>query len=78
MDIREGRISREEGLALVEQYDGKRPESLDAFLNETDLSERDFMDILAKKVVSPWKPVRYENRPITGPHIENTKNPLEV
>ena len=78
LDIREGRISREEGLALVEQYDGKRPESLDAFLKEIDLLENNFMDILAEQVVSPWKPVKYENRPETGSHIENTKNPLEI
>ena len=78
LDIRQGLLSREEGLKLTEKYDGKRPGSLDAFLEEIGLSEMEFIEILSKHVVSPWKPVRYENKPETGPHIENTKNPLEI
>jgi len=78
LDIKEGRITREEGLLLAKRYDGKRPESLNAFLSEIELSEKEFMDVLSEHVVHPWKPVRYENRPETGHHIENTKNPLEL
>ena len=77
LDIRENRITREEGIALVEKYDGKRPESLDDFLEEIGLSEKEFMEILSKHVVHPWKPVLYNNRPEKGPNIENTRNPLE-
>lgn len=41
-DIRDGLITREEGMKLVEKYDGKRPNALDAFLKEIDMTEKDF------------------------------------
>jgi len=41
-DIREGRITREAALKLIEKYDGNRPRALDAFIKETKISEEDF------------------------------------
>ncbi|MFH1536890.1 MAG: N-acetyl sugar amidotransferase [Patescibacteria group bacterium] len=41
-DVREGLMSREEALKLVEQYDGKRPRALDDFFNEVEMSEEEF------------------------------------
>ena len=51
-DIREGLISREQGLKLVEQYEGKKPQELTAFLvNELNMTEEEFLRMtLAHKV----------------------------
>lgn len=76
IDVREGRISREEALRLEEKYDGKRPASVDAFLDEIGLTEPEFMDILQQHTVEPWRGVRFEDRPETGPFLENTLDPL--
>ena len=45
-DIREGRISREEGIKLVKKYDNRRPEDLDTFLAELELDEEEFYKIV--------------------------------
>src|SRR3989344_2680297 len=43
LDIRNGRISREEGVKLVEQYDGKRPrKAIAEFLKYSGISEAEF------------------------------------
>ena len=57
IDIRNGRLSREEGLELMRRYDGKRPASLDIFLDFVGLSEAEFEEIARQHVVSPnsWK-----------------------
>jgi N-acetyl sugar amidotransferase len=55
IDIRNGALGREEALALEEQYDGKRPASLEWFLNILQISEAEFYEILEKHQVHPWK-----------------------
>lgn len=45
-DIREGRITRKEGIQLVKKYDPARPEDLDTFLDELDLTEEALMHII--------------------------------
>ncbi len=52
-EIREGRLSTEEGSKLVDQYDGKKPESLDYFLDILGITEDEFMDIAIGNVISP-------------------------
>jgi len=47
-DIREGRISRAEGLKLVKKYDGKKPKALKAFLTETQITEAEFNKLTKK------------------------------
>jgi len=42
-DIREGRITREEGIKLVKKYDNQRPEDLDTFLQELGMTEQELM-----------------------------------
>jgi len=42
-DIRLGRMTREEGIAMVEKYDGKRPCDLDIILEYLDMSEEEFV-----------------------------------
>ena len=53
IDIRNNRMSREEGVRLVEEYDGKRPASLDFFLDFLGISEQRFMEIIEAHVVAP-------------------------
>lgn len=55
IDIRNGALGREEALALEAQYDGKRPASIDWFLNILEISESEFYEILEKHQVHPWK-----------------------
>jgi hypothetical protein len=45
IDIRNGRISREEAMKLVQEYEGQRPHALDLFLDYTGLTEVEFMEI---------------------------------
>ncbi len=56
IDIRNGRITREEGMKLLEEYDGKRPASLDLFLKYVGITEDEFVDIAMQHWVEPWVP----------------------
>lgn len=53
IDIRNGRMSHEEGLELLKRYEGKRPPSLDLFLQFTGLTEDEFLEIAMSHTVSP-------------------------
>ncbi len=55
IDIRNSRLTREEGVKLAEQYDAKRPASLDSFLEILQISEEEFYELLVKHAVHPWK-----------------------
>ena len=57
IDIRNGRLSREEGLSLMRAHDGKRPASLDVFLDFVGINEEEFEEIARQHVVAPntWK-----------------------
>jgi len=54
IDIRNGRMDRKRALELVEQYDGKRPASLDVFLKYVGITEDEFHDIAKQHAVAPW------------------------
>lgn len=53
IDIRNRRMTREEGLDMVKEYEGKRPPSLDLFLDFIGLSEAEFLEIAMSHGVSP-------------------------
>lgn len=55
IDIRNGRMTREEGMELVEKYEGKRPPSLDLFLKFIGLTEEEFHSIAMSHMVSPYE-----------------------
>ena len=55
IDIRNGDLCRQEALVLEAQYDGKRPASIDWFLNILQISESEFYEILEKHQVHPWR-----------------------
>ena len=61
IDIRNGRMTREEGSRMVGKYGGKRPKDLDEYLEMVGMSEKEFMEIAqthvekAKKEISGKK-----------------------
>lgn len=55
LDIRNRRLTREEAMKLVEQYEGKRPPSLDLFLKFVGLTEAEFLEIAMSHGVSPYR-----------------------
>lgn len=55
IDIRNKRMSRDNAMKLAEKYDGQRPASLDYFLEVLKISEDEFIEIVAKHRVEPWK-----------------------
>jgi hypothetical protein len=55
IDIREGRKQREEAMELIREYDGKRPASLDLFLELLGISEQEFEEILMQQCVAPYE-----------------------
>jgi N-acetyl sugar amidotransferase len=54
LDIRNNRLSRDEAKALIEQHEGRRPASLDVFLESLGISEDEFMAIALGHQVSPY------------------------
>jgi N-acetyl sugar amidotransferase len=55
LDLRNGRIGRRQGLELIEQFEGKRPPSLDLFLEFVGLTEEEFMAVALSHAVSPYE-----------------------
>lgn len=55
IDIRNGRLTREEALRIKKEYEGKRPPSLDLFLDFIGLSEEEFLQIAMSHGVSPYQ-----------------------
>ena len=53
IDIRNGRLERDDALKMVNAYDGKRPKALDFFLKITNISEDEFYDYAFNHIVDP-------------------------
>lgn len=56
LDIRNGRMTREEQQKLVKEYEGHKPNSLPIFLDYLGITEDEFNAIVAKTAVAPWEP----------------------
>jgi len=54
IDIRNGRLTRQQALKLVQEWEGLRPASLDVLLQWLQISEHEFYQIARKHMVSPW------------------------
>ena len=67
IDIRNGRMTREEGLKLIEEYEGRRPASLDVFLKALGMTDAEFHEIALRHVVSPHVPDLIKVKP--GPKL---------
>jgi hypothetical protein len=72
IDIRNGRMTRDEGLKLIEQYEGYRPASLDVFLRAMDMTEDEFNAIALSHVVAPHVPDMSKIKP--GPELWDQKS----
>jgi hypothetical protein len=55
IDIRHDRLSREDGTKMIEEYEGKKPASLEIFLEMVGLTESEFFEIAKSHSVSPWR-----------------------
>jgi N-acetyl sugar amidotransferase len=55
LDVRSGRMEHGEGMSQVEQYEGRRPPSLDLFLDFVGLTEDEFLAIAMQHQVSPYE-----------------------
>jgi N-acetyl sugar amidotransferase len=53
LDIRNGLMTRTEADALVQEWEGKKPPSLELFLEYVQLTEAEFNEIVAKLVIPP-------------------------
>ena len=56
LDVRNGRMSRKEADALINEFEGRRPPSLDIFLEFLEITEDQFNDIVLKLVIPPFSP----------------------
>ncbi|MFZ5994612.1 MAG: N-acetyl sugar amidotransferase [Thermodesulfobacteriota bacterium] len=55
IDIRNDRMRRDEALEMIKKIEGKRPPSLDIFLEYTGLTEDEFLEIAMSHGVSPYR-----------------------
>ncbi len=55
LDIRNNRMSREEAMALIKKYEGRKPRMLQTFLDYLELTEEQFNEIVLKTVVPPYQ-----------------------
>ena len=55
IDLRNQRITKEEAQSMIRQFEGRRPPSLDLFLDYVGLSEEEFYAIAVGHQVSPWQ-----------------------
>lgn len=56
LDIRNGRLQKEEAEKLISEWEGKKPPSLGIFLEYLDMTEEEFNEIVIKLVIPPFKP----------------------
>jgi N-acetyl sugar amidotransferase len=56
LDIRSGRMSKNEADMLVAEWEGKKPPSLELFLEYLGMTESEFNEIVSNLVVPPFQP----------------------
>ncbi|MBN2752903.1 MAG: N-acetyl sugar amidotransferase [Rhodospirillaceae bacterium] len=56
LDIRSGHMTKEQADKLICAYEGKKPPSLEIFLEYLQMSEAEFNEIVEKTVVPPFRP----------------------
>lgn len=55
IDIRNGRLERDEAMNLINKWEGRRPASLDIFLKWMNMTEEEFYAIASRHAISPWR-----------------------
>lgn len=82
MEIRHGRMTREEGIELVKQYDAARPSTLDGYLDFLGMTEGEFLicvepmrdlDIWDKDAQGQWQVNDSVANHVTSPDIEKAR-----
>ena len=53
LDIKHGRISREKAMEYIKMYEGKKPRSLEVFLEYLEITEEEFNEIVLKHLIPP-------------------------
>lgn len=53
LDIRHGRLKRKKAIELINKYEGRKPRSLELFLNYLGISEAEFNKIILKHIIPP-------------------------
>lgn len=56
LDLRNGRIDKERGQRLIEEFEGRKPPSLELFLDYVGLNEDEFNEVVSHTVVPPNEP----------------------
>jgi N-acetyl sugar amidotransferase len=56
IDIRNGRLTKDEADELIREWEGNKPPSLEIFLEFLEMTEVEFNEIVAKLVVPPYEP----------------------
>lgn len=56
LDLRNGRIDKDHAQNLVDTYEGRKPPSLELFLDYVGLSEEEFFQVVDRTVVPPHQP----------------------
>jgi len=53
LDIRHGRMTREDAMEFIKKYEGTKPRSLEVFLEYVGITEEEFNEIVAKHLIPP-------------------------
>ena len=56
LDLRNGRITKEDAARLIDEHEGRKPPSLRLFLEYLEMDEQEFNEIVRKTVVAPHVP----------------------
>jgi hypothetical protein len=54
IELRKGNVSKEHAINRIAEFEGKRPASLDIFLDMLGISEAQFDDIIKNHRIDPW------------------------
>ena len=57
LDIKHGRMSREDAVELIKKYEGRKPKSLGVLLEYLDINEEEFNEIVLRHLIPPAKPI---------------------
>lgn len=61
LDIRHGRLTREKAMELIKQHEGKKPRSLEVFLEYLGITEEEFNNISLSHLIPPAKTINPES-----------------
>ena len=62
LNVRNNRTTPDEAKKINEKYDGRKPQSLDIFLEYVGLSEEEFNEFIDRTVIPPNKPNYQTNK----------------